>query len=185
MASGVPGDYRLEQDWGAGSGRGAGSPWGEGRHRSPRTLRGLTLLHSGTGIQKGVMEKLICRRKVGSGLRRVRHQNSPGEGWAPTVPSCGPELLQALAPVLAASRQARGRQSPSWQLLNTSGTPSVVQAGAAHPSDSSQQRCLLHKWGFFYLCSWERSCGNGETHSLWPQGTWKLGVQDEGSRAKS
>lgn len=55
------------------------SPWGEGRHGHPRTLRGLTLLHSSTGIKKGVMEKLICR-KDGPEIRRVQHQGSQGEG---------------------------------------------------------------------------------------------------------
>lgn len=30
---------------------------------SPWDPQGLTLLHSGTGIKEGVMEKLICRNK--------------------------------------------------------------------------------------------------------------------------
>lgn len=36
--------------------------------RDPRTLRGLTLLHSGAGIEERVMEEFVCRTTDRRGL---------------------------------------------------------------------------------------------------------------------
>lgn len=168
--------------WG-GAGR---SPWGEGRHGRPRTLRELTLLHSSTGIKKGVMEKLICRRKVGPGLRRVRHQGSQGEGWAPTIPSRGPELQQALAPVLAASRQAQRETEPQLAALEHIWHPQYGPGPAPPtlPTVPSNAACCT-SGGFSICAAGKGAVGTGKPTHLWSQGPWKLGLQDEGCRAKS
>lgn len=54
---------------------------------APGPLRGLTLLHSGAGIEERVMEELVCRTTDGRGLRRVLTPGFPGGRGFPPPPT--------------------------------------------------------------------------------------------------
>lgn len=129
-------------------------------HGSAETLRGLTLLHSGTGVKEGVMEKLICRRGMGPGSGGVR----PG----PTVPG-------ALSPLLHSSNG--GRQSPSWCPQRGPG-PDPATLPTVFPAVLP-----IAKPGIYLRC-WERSCGPREKPLTAATGPLGVGCAGRGGQGR-
>lgn len=132
-----------------------------GGHGSAETLRGLTLLHSGTGVKEGVMEKLICRRGMGPGSGGVR----PG----PTVPG-------ALSPLPHSSNG--GRQSPSWCPQRGPG-PDPATLPTVLPAVLP-----IAKPGIYLRC-WEGSCGPREKPLTAATGPLGVGCAGRGGRGAS
>lgn len=109
------------------------------------------------------MEKLICRRRDGPGLRRVEAR--------PRRP---------LGPVSAASLQERREAEPQ---LAPPVRPRPGSTPPAHGFPSSAAHC---KTGDFTVsAAGKGAAGPGKSHSLPPQGPWEWGVQDVGGRGTS